>query len=57
MFIRQISDIVGNSKKSFSLMVGDLDITTPCWSATSSLLHKGVFKRWGVQPPPPEILR
>ena len=33
MFIRQIIDIVGNSKKSFSL--------TPFWSVISTLLHLG----------------
>ena len=42
MFIRQLIDIVVNSKKSFSLLhilVCDLDFTTPSWSATLSLLH------------------
>ena len=32
MFIRQINDIVGNSKKSVQL-------TTPFWSVISTLLH------------------
>ena len=46
MFIKQIIDIVENLKKSFSLvhlLVDDLEFTTPCWSATSSLLHLNQF--------------
>ena len=34
MFIKYISDIVGNLKKSFKLYLG-----TPYWSTISSLLH------------------
>ena len=56
MFIRQIIGIVRNSKKSFSLLdytflVCDLDFTTPCWSATSSLLHLNQFWRGGGASP------
>ena len=39
----------------YTLFVGDLDFTTPCWSATSSLLHLNQF--WegggGLRPPCP----
>ena len=42
----KIIDIVGNSRKSFAwytFLVYDLEFTTPCWSATSSLLHLNQF--------------
>ena len=42
MFIGQIIKIAGNSKKTFAyytFLVCDLEFTTPCWSATLSLLH------------------
>ena len=40
MLIREI--IVGNLRKVlayYTLLVHDLEFTTPCWSAASSLLH------------------
>ena len=46
MFIRKIFDIVGNLKKViawYTLLVYDLEFTTSCWSATSSLLHLNQF--------------
>ena len=46
MFIRSIIiDLMGNKKKSsyYTLLVYDLEFTTPCWSATSSLLHLNQF--------------
>ena len=61
MFIRKIIDIVGNSKKSFAwytFLVYDLEFTTPCWSATSSLLHLNQFRGGGARPPcPPTSIR
>ena len=50
MFIRQIIGIVGNSKKSlayYTLLVCDHEFTTPCWFATSSLLHLNQFQGGG----------
>ena len=58
MFIRKIIDIVGNSKKSFAwytFLVYDLEFTTPCWSATSSLLHLNQFRGGGKAPLPPPL--
>ena len=46
MFIKEIIDIVENFKKIlawYTLLVDDLEFTTPCWSATSSLLHLNQF--------------
>ena len=45
-FCGKIIDIVGNLKNSlawYTLLVYDLEFSTPCWSATSSLLHLNQF--------------
>ena len=40
----------------YTLLVDDLEFTTPCWSATSSLLHLNHFRGRGKAPlaPPPQ---
>ena len=50
---------MGNLKKSlawYTLLVYDLEFTTPCWSATSSLLHLNQFRGGGGEAPlaPPQ---
>ena len=53
-------DIVGDLRKVlawYTLLVYDLEFTTPCWSATSSLLHLNQFYGGGGQGPlgPPPL--
>ena len=53
-------DIIENFKKRFTLlhlMVYDLKFTTPCWPATSCLLHLPNFREGGqgpLAPPRPQ---